>query len=208
MTMFDGGHSEYTSGELELHDLNPEPLVQLSNWLIDARKAQVIEPNAMTLATCSAEKHPSARMVLLRGIDTGLIFYTNYLSRKGSELADNNNASVCFWWGALERQVRVEGIVEKVSAEESDAYFKSRPRESQAASTASPQSQIIDGRAQLEADTDQLFADMTIERPDHWGGYRLIPNYFEFWQGRKARLHDRFAFVKHGNDWVIHRLAP
>lgn len=208
MGMFEGGRSEYTTGKLELKDLNPDPMIQLGLWLDDARNAKAIEPSAMTLATVDANNHPSARIVLLRGLDSGLVFYTNYLSRKGSELSENANAAACFWWGKLERQVRVEGIVEKVSDEESDQYFASRPRESQAASASSPQSQIISGRKELEANMKELFEREPIKRPEHWGGYRLIPNYFEFWQGRKARLHDRFCFVKQGEVWVIHRLAP
>lgn len=206
--MFDGGRSEYTSGKLDIKTLDPSPFAQLSSWLGDAKKANVTEPTAMTLATVDAENHPSARVVLLRGLDTGLIFYTNYLSRKGSDLAENDSAAVCFWWGALERQIRVEGTVTKVTDEESNAYFASRPRDSQAASASSPQSQIIDGRKSLEADMKELLEREPIERPDHWGGYRLTPNYFEFWQGRKARLHDRFCYVFQGTEWVIHRLAP
>jgi pyridoxamine 5'-phosphate oxidase len=208
MTMFDGGRSEYTTGRLDSEDLNPDPLVQLADWLQSAKNADVIEPTAMTLATTNASGHPSARVVLLRGLDSGLVFYTNYLSRKGSELAENVHAAICFWWGAHERQIRVEGVVEKVSTEESDAYFASRPRQSQAASACSPQSQIISGRKQLVSDMDELLEREPIERPDHWGGYRLVPMYFEFWQGRKARLHDRFCYVQQGEEWIIHRLAP
>lgn len=206
--MFDGGRSEYTSGKLDLKDLNSDPMAQLERWLADAKNAQCIEPSAMTLATVDANNHPSARIVLLRGLDSGLVFYTNYLSRKGSDLSENSNAASCFWWGKLERQVRVEGVVEKVSASESDAYFASRPRESQAASASSPQSQIISGRKEIEAAKNDLLEREPIDRPNHWGGYRLIPNYFEFWQGRKARLHDRFCYVRQGEEWVIHRLAP
>lgn len=206
--MFDGGRSEYTTGKLELKDLNADPIEQLRLWLEEAKNAQVIEPNAMSLATSDANNHPSARMVLLRGLDTGIVFYSNYLSRKGSDLAENDHASVCFWWGALERQVRIEGTVEKLSPAESDAYFASRPRESQAASASSPQSQIIEGRKVITANMNELLERDRIVRPDHWGGYRLIPTYFEFWQGRKARLHDRFCFVKQSDEWVIHRLAP
>lgn len=206
--MFDGGHSEYTAGVLELEDLSVDPFEQLRAWLDAAKQANVIEPSAMTLATCSSEGAPSARMVLLRGIDTGLLFYSNYLSRKGMELAENDRAAVCFWWGALERQVRVEGTVVRLTDYESDAYFASRPKDSQAASAASPQSAIIPDRRALEADMNELLQGEGIERPDHWGGYRLVPNYFEFWQGRKARLHDRFCYMSQGDGWIIHRLAP
>jgi len=208
MTMFDGGHSEYTSGTLDISDLRADPFDQLRQWLDDAKNAQVIEPMAMTLATADAEGFPSARVVLLRGLDSGLVFYTNYHSRKGTELAENDHAAIAFWWGALERQVRVEGQVVRVSAEESDAYFASRPHDSQAASAASPQSQIIDGRSELESAMRELLEDETIERPEHWGGFRLVPTFFEFWQGRKARLHDRLCYVQQGEAWNIHRLAP
>ena len=206
--MFDGGHSEYTTGKLDLKSLSTDPIEQLRLWLKSAVDAEVVEPSAMTLATSNSENYPSARIVLLRGLDTGLIFYSNYLSRKGSELSENEHAAVCFWWGTQERQIRVEGTVKKVSAEESDQYFAARPRESQAASASSPQSQIIEGRRSLESEMKELLEREPIERPDHWGGYRLTPTYFEFWQGRKARLHDRFCFVLQGTDWVIHRLAP
>ncbi|MBI1333822.1 MAG: pyridoxamine 5'-phosphate oxidase [Armatimonadetes bacterium] len=208
MTMFDGGHSEYTSGKLDFPDLLADPIEQLRLWLQDATNAKVIEPMAMTLATVSAGGLPSARMVLLRGLDEGVVFYTNYLSRKGMELGENPHAALCFWWGVLERQVRVEGRVAKVPTEESDAYFASRPKDSQAASAISPQSQIVDDRKELEQAMREMQEQSTIERPDHWGGYRLIPTYVEFWQGRKARLHDRFAYIRQGDGWNIHRLAP
>ena len=206
--MINSEHSEYLYGKLDLQNLNADPIAQLAQWLQDAQNANVIEPNAMTLATTDASGHPSARMVLLKQIDSGIVFCTNYLSRKGSELAENPHAAVCFWWGALERQIRIEGSVEKVSPEESDAYFAARPRQSQATSASSPQSQIIAGRKQIEADVKELLEREPIHRPDHWGGYRLIPTYYEFWQGRKARLHDRFCYVQQGDDWIIHRLAP
>ena len=206
--MFDGGHSEYTSGQLDFPDLDPNPFSQLKSWLVYAKIANVIEPTAMTLATSSPDGMPSARVVLLRGVDDGLVFFTNYHSRKGMELAENDHAAICFWWGALERQVRVEGKVQRVSAEESDSYFGSRPKDSQAASASSPQSQVIADRVELEQAMQEFLQSETIDRPDHWGGFRLVPTYFEFWQGRKARLHDRFAYVQTENGWNIHRLAP
>ncbi len=208
MTLYDGGHSEYTSGTLDFSDLNPDPFAQLDEWLKHAEKSNVIEPMAMTLATSTPDGVPSARVVLLRGLDHGLIFYTNYHSRKGTELSENDHAAICFWWGILERQIRIEGRVERVSDEESDQYFASRPHDSQAASSTSPQSQIIPNREVLESAMQALLEQDQIERPDHWGGFRLIPHYFEFWQGRKARLHDRFAYVRQGDGWNIHRLAP
>lgn len=208
MTIFDGSHSEYLTGKLDLKSLNADPFLQLRQWLEDARDANVIEPNAMSLATSDAHNIPSVRMVLLKELDSGIVFCTNYLSRKGSDLSENKHAAVCFWWGALQRQIRIEGTVEKVSDADSDHYFAARPRESQATSASSPQSQIISSRKELEVRVKELLEREPIDRPDHWGGYRLVPSYFEFWQGRKARLHDRLCYVKQGEDWVIHRLAP
>lgn len=208
MALFEGGHSEYTSGKLEVQDLKPDPFELLREWIDLAKQANIVEPTAMTLATATPEGAPSARMVLLRGIDHGLQFFSNYHSRKGHELAQNPQAALCLWWPTLERQIRVEGKVERLSGEESDAYFYGRPKESQAASSASPQSQVISNRESLEALMDEFLSQESIERPDHWGGYRLIPHTIEFWQGRKARLHDRFCYVRTGGDWIIHRLAP
>ncbi len=208
MTLYDGGHSEYNSGKLDIEDLKVDPFEMLQDWLDAAKAAKVTEPTAMTLATATLEATPSARVVLLRGLDTGLVFYTNYQSRKGTELTENPKAAACLWWAALERQVRVEGEVVPVSAEESDAYFASRPKDSRAASAASPQSQIIPNRESIEKLMQEYLELDTIARPEHWGGYRLIPSYFEFWQGRKARLHDRFCYVRAGDEWLIHRLAP
>jgi pyridoxamine 5'-phosphate oxidase len=203
------GHSDYDLGKLDLGDLNPSPFVQFETWLKLAIETDlVIEPSAMSLATVGEEGRPSVRMVLLRGLDTGLVFYTNYLSRKGNDMASNQHAAICLWWGALEKQIRVEGLVSKMSNQESDQYFGSRSRDSQAASAISPQSQIISDRVFLEREMADLLERKRIQRPDSWGGYRLIPTYFEFWQGRKARLHDRFCYVLIGNEWSIHRLAP
>jgi pyridoxamine 5'-phosphate oxidase len=199
--------SEYTRGELNEGELNPDPLAMLNEWLAYARNANVTEPTAMCLSTVGADQRPSSRFVLLRGVDSGLLFYTNYLSRKGQEISENPSACVNFWWGDLERQIRVEGRLEKVTPEESDAYFMSRPVGSRVASAASPQSQIVPSREFLDALAQELDGE-TLTRPEHWGGYRLVPDYFEFWQGRKARLHDRFAFVRQGDAWIIHRLAP
>lgn len=202
---------EYPSAELSEGLLRSDPIEQLQDWIDEAHRAGVLEPNAMCLATADIHGNPSSRMVLLRQLDArGLSFFTNYLSRKGKELEARPRASVCFWWGALSRQVRVEGEVGRVSESESDAYFASRPRESQLASAASPQSQIIGSRQELEGRIDGLAEAYPdgIPRPAIWGGYRLIPDRFEFWQGRPARLHDRLVFLKQRDGWEIVRLAP
>ncbi len=201
---------EYTLGELEMSTMLKNPLEQLKLWLDVATQAGMIEPNAMTLSSVAANGRPSSRVVLLRGLsEQGLTFYTNYGSRKGQELQTTGFACLNFWWAALERQVRVEGTVQQVSSTESDAYFASRPYESQLASAASPQSQIV-SRQELEEKVANLrleFPDV-LPRPTHWGGFRLAPDAFEFWQGRKARLHDRIRFDLKGDAWVKVRLAP
>jgi pyridoxamine 5'-phosphate oxidase len=201
---------DYTLGELELSDLLDQPSMQLKLWLEVATQAGVIEPNAMTLSSVASNGRPSSRVVLLRGLsEQGLTFFTNYGSRKGQELLESGFACVNFWWGALERQVRVEGMVLKVPDEESDAYFASRPYESQLASAASPQSQVI-SREELEQKVAalQLEFPTQVPRPAHWGGFRLMPDTFEFWQGRKARLHDRIRYELKVDAWVKMRLAP
>ena len=185
-------------------DVLRDPFLMFREWLGTARDENVVEPEAFCLSTATADGRPSARMLLLRGVDHGLLFYTNYLSRKGRELTENPFAAMTFWWGDLERQVRIEGEVHQVTAEESDAYFVSRPASSRQASAASPQSQVVSGRDELE---ERVAAEGT-DRPDHWGGYRLVPTAFEFWQGRPSRLHDRFRFSKVENGWLIERLAP
>jgi pyridoxamine 5'-phosphate oxidase len=166
----------------------------------------------MTLATATPDGRPSARMVLLRGFDErGFCFYTNYESRKGGELAANPNAALVFWWGELERQVRIEGRVERTSRSESEAYFRSRPPGSQLSAAASPQSQVIDGRAVLEERVARLATgqkDGEVPLPGFWGGYRLVPEVVEFWQGRPNRLHDRLRYRRAGDRWRIERLAP
>ena len=196
--------SDYTKGELVEGDVLRDPFLMFREWLGTARDENVVEPEAFCLSTATADGRPSARMLLLRGVDHGLLFYTNYLSRKGRELTENPFAAMTFWWGDLERQVRIEGDVHQVTAEESDAYFASRPASSRQASAASPQSQVVSGRDELE---ERVAAEGT-DRPDHWGGYRLVPTAFEFWQGRPSRLHDRFRFSKVENGWLIERLAP
>ncbi len=187
------------------------PMQQFTLWFDDALKAGVPEPNAMTLATATPAGRPSARVVLLKGFDEhGLVFFTNYTSRKGNELAENPWASLLFFWPALERQVRLEGRIEKVSAAESDEYFHSRPLGSRIGAWVSPQSQPIT-RAELEARALELTASLGDhpQRPPHWGGYRLVPDYVEFWQGRPSRLHDRLAFQRDdAGQWSRQRLAP
>jgi pyridoxamine 5'-phosphate oxidase len=210
MTQALESRKEYTLGELELEDMLESPLAQLKLWLEVATQAGVIEPNAMTLSSVAANGRPSSRVVLLRGLDEqGLTFYTNYGSRKGVELLENGFACLNFWWGSLERQVRVEGMVGKVPGAESDAYFASRPYESQLASVASPQSQIVT-RQELEERVANLRLEFStqVPRPAHWGGFRLVPDVFEFWQGRKARLHDRIRYKLEGDAWLKERIAP
>lgn len=204
--------TDYTAGTLEAHDLDPDPFTQFGRWLEVALSADLIEPNGMTLSTVGQDGRPSSRVVLLRGYSReGLVFYTNYDSRKGRELAHNPFACLGFWWPPLERQIRVEGRVERVSPEQSDAYFASRPYESQLGSAASPQSQEIASRAVLEERIARLREryPQAVPRPAHWGGFRLVPDRFEFWQGRKSRLHDRFAYIQEPDgSWKLARLAP
>ena len=197
---------EYTQGTLEAVLQNP--LEQLAVWLKEASAANILEPNGMTICTVR-DARPSSRVVLLRGIDSGLVFYSNYLSKKGTDIATNSHASASFWWASLERQIRLEGQLHKVSAAESDAYFASRPYESQLASAASPQSQPIERQVleQLVADLRLAYPE-AVPRPADWGGYRLVPDYLEFWQGRRARLHDRIAYRLEQGVWTRERLAP
>ncbi len=196
----------------ELHT-NADPILQFKKWFQEAMDAQIIEPYAMTISTVNSAHRPSSRVVLLRDVsEEGFSFYTNYLSRKGQDLAVNPFAAVNFFWPDLERQVRIEGKIVPLEAGISDAYFASRPRGSQIGAWSSPQSEIIDSRKVLEDAVENYihqFEGKDVDRPQHWGGYCLIPDYIEFWQGRESRLHDRICYFQHSDgSWVRSRLAP
>lgn len=204
--------NEYKSHALLENEVLPDPVRQFDLWFHEALKAEVHEPNAMTLATVSGKGQPSARIVLLKGYDKGgFVFYTNYQSRKGRDLEENPLAALVFFWPELERQVRIEGRVERTEAELSQRYFSSRPFGSRIGAVVSPQSQVIPDRTYLETKLQECIAQNTDEHiscPDHWGGYRLLPECVEFWQGRPNRLHDRLRFRKEKENWLIERLAP
>ena len=201
----------YERGALREEDLAPEPITLFLRWFEEARKAGVTEPNAMALATVTSDGHPANRIVLLKEADErGFAFYTNLQSRKSRELASTERAALVFWWEPLQRQVRVEGAVEGVPPGEADAYFASRPRPSQLGAWASPQSQPLDSREVLDerlAEAERQF-DEAVPRPPFWGGWRVVPEAVEFWQGRPSRLHDRFRYTREGDGWTVSRLAP
>jgi pyridoxamine 5'-phosphate oxidase len=203
---------DYMHATLDIDSVAADPFKQFGHWLHQAFDAGIEEPNAMALATATPGGQPSCRIVLLRGVsEGGFTFYTNYLSRKGEELQHNPHGSLLFFWPQLERQVRIEGRVEQVTEAESDAYFATRPRNSQLGAWASPQSQAIHDRAELDRRLAEAAARYPEEvaRPAHWGGYRLTPHHFEFWQGRESRLHDRVRYNRIAvGEWAIKRLAP
>ncbi|MBW4574469.1 MAG: pyridoxamine 5'-phosphate oxidase [Aphanothece sp. CMT-3BRIN-NPC111] len=205
--------SEYTLHGLSEADAEINPFQQFQKWFDQALAAQLPEPNAMTLATATPDGKPSARIVLLKNFDEqGFVFYTNYDSHKGQELQANPQAALVFWWAELERQVRIQGRVEKVTDAESDAYFHRRPLGSQLGAWASPQSQVISSRQVIETKLQELkekYEHQEIPRPPHWGGYRVVPTAIEFWQGRPNRLHDRLHYRRcDDNSWAIERLSP
>jgi len=201
----------YERAELSESASQADPLAQFGQWFNEARRGEVPEPNAMTLATVGSDLRPSTRVVLIKDFDArGIVWYTNYDSRKGQELAGNPFAALQFHWVELERVVRIEGQVQRVDDAESDAYYASRPLDSRIGAWASPQSQVIAGRAWLAAEAARYGARFLLKppRPPHWGGFRLVPDRWEFWQGRKSRLHDRLRYQLENDAWVRERLAP
>lgn len=203
----------YSAAPLDESTVDPDPLKLFQLWFDEASASGSRLPESMTLATATKNGRPTARVVLLKQLDEeGLVFYTNYRSAKAKELDENPRAALVFYWVQLDRQVRVEGVVERVSAAESDEYFQTRPRESQLGALASPQSEVIESREVLEqryAEMEELYRDRTVERPAHWGGYRLKPERIEFWQNRPSRLHDRILYEREADgNWIVRRLAP
>jgi pyridoxamine 5'-phosphate oxidase len=202
-----------TNAVLLEHDLENNPFRQFARWFAEAQQAQPLLPEAMTVSSCGSDGIVTSRVCLLKDFDErGFVFYTNYNSRKGKQITENPRLSLCFFWAALERQVRVEGAAVKTTAEEADAYFATRPRGSQLGAWASTQSAVIPGRGDLDQrarDLEANYAGRPVPRPPHWGGYRVIPLEIEFWQGRQDRLHDRFVYrLREPKDWIIERLSP
>jgi len=203
---------DYQLATLDEHQVGHDPLDFFRKWFLEAERSQLTDVNAMTLATVDKHHKPHARTVLLKGLeDNGFVFFTNYESAKGQELANNPYAALLFYWKELERQVRIEGIVEKISAADSETYFHSRPRLSRIGAWASPQSKPIEGRHILEMNFSKYeaeFSNIEVPRPAHWGGYKLVPVSVEFWQGRPSRLHDRILFSLSEGEWQLCRIAP
>lgn len=205
---------DYLKDTLDTTDLLTNPFNQFTEWFLQAQVTENREVNAMVLSTVSQEGQPSSRVVLLKSVeDDGFIFYTNYLSKKSKEIRANPKVALVFWWASLERQVRIEGEVVRISAENSNEYFNSRPLESRISAIASPQSQVVTDREELEKlwkkANKKIEEEGKLERPDYWGGWKVIPSKFEFWQGRFSRLHDRFIYTQSSNNsWKIDRLAP
>jgi pyridoxamine 5'-phosphate oxidase len=204
---------DYARARLDEADVSHDPMVEFARWFAEAQEAQVADANAMTLATATADGQPSARIVLLKAFDErGFVFFTDYRSRKGAELEANPRAALVFYWHELERQVRITGGVALTSREESERYFASRPIGSRLGAWASHQSRVIPGRAALESDLREVearFGDGEVPLPPHWGGYRVVPDAIEFWQGRESRLHDRIRYVREsGSGWKVQRLSP
>jgi pyridoxamine 5'-phosphate oxidase len=204
---------DYASGALHRRDLDADPIVQFQCWLNDAIAAEQLEPTAMTLATATPDGRPSARIVLLKGLDAdGFVFFTNYLSQKGREIEANPNVELLFFWDTLERTVRVHGTVSRTNREESEAYFHQRPRKSQIGAAASNQSEVVADREVLErrfAELEKQYENAEVPMPSQWGGFRVKPETIEFWQGRQSRLHDRFRYRRDASGaWIIERIAP
>lgn len=203
----------YNKGSLDIEELNADPITQFNNWMQEAIEANILEPNAMSLATIDKTNTPQNRIVLLKGVnENGFIFYTNYKSDKAKDIAHNPSVSLNFNWLQLQRQIRITGTAKKVSTEVSKEYFQSRPKKSQLGAWASPQSQVIENRAVLEERllklSNQFEKDNVLPLPDNWGGYIIEPNRIEFWQGRESRLHDRLVYKKVDSVWKVERLAP
>jgi pyridoxamine 5'-phosphate oxidase len=203
---------DYSLRPLHREELDPDPIVQFQHWLAEAHQQQVLEPNAMIIGTVDADSQPWTRTVLLKVCDErGFTFFTNYAGHKAQQLAANSRAALTFWWGPLERQVNIAGIVEKCSREESDLYFHSRPVSSQLGAWASEQSQVVPDREQLERQFEEArerFGEVNVPLPTNWGGYIVIPHTIEFWQGQRSRLHDRFRYTRLEGKWLIDRLSP
>jgi pyridoxamine 5'-phosphate oxidase len=203
---------EYSLATLDVADVTRDPIAQFERWFAQATAAELLEPNAMTLATSGTDGRPSARIVLLKGVDArGFVFFTDYRSRKAADLSANPRAALVFLWKEIERQVRVEGDVTKIETAESEAYFRTRPLGSRLSASASRQSAVIPDRESLDAAVRTVWAqfpDGDVPLPEHWGGYRLAPSMLEFWQGRPNRLHDRIRYRRDGREWVIERLSP